>query len=74
MRGTQEIVEAMDAFERYCKSPNSGYIGCKIERIEKNGAQAEGWPKNHFYTNSELNEKFQFFLTGYSFARARYMH
>lgn len=74
MRGTKEIIEIMDAFEMSCKTDYAGYIGCKIERIERNGKHDREWPKDHFYTNTELNTKFKFFMMGYMSGRSHYMH
>lgn len=65
MRGTQEMLDMMDAFEKACALPYTGYLGCKIERIDRNGKHNAEWPKDHFYTNTDLNTKFKFFMMGF---------
>jgi hypothetical protein len=73
MRGTKEMKEILDSFEKSLKTDYAGYIGKEIKRLDTHGRQVEGWPKDHFYTNSEVNHMFKMFFMGYMAGRLEYM-
>ena len=74
MRGTKEMVEVMEAFEKAAKSDYADYIGREIVRIDIHGKAVEGWPKNYFYTDGEVNKLFKVFMMGYTAGRCAYMN
>lgn len=69
LRGTKEIAEIMTSFEKLLKTDYAGYIGREVQRLDQHGRLVEGYPKDHFYTNTEVNHKFKMFLAGYMTGR-----
>ena len=64
MKGTKEFYDIMEAFERYVKSDACPYIGCTIERADKNA--------KHFYENGRLNQMFIVYMAGNANAKYTY--
>jgi hypothetical protein len=74
MRGTKEMIEVMDSFEKTMKSDYAPYVGAEIKRLDQSGRQVADWPKDYFYTNAEVNKLFKMFMSGYMAGRCEYMN